>query len=183
MQRDYATGYKDDVNVFSGLEIEHTPAYGKQTLFLARNDLTFDQIISLAVASDAEAVYFGANRSYMHSHAMQLTQIHQLLDRGYWVTVDYPYELHRLVSKKFATCWTHEKFIPFCSIIFPYTEDDKQLCFKVDDEDFNKTNTGVWSMSMADFKSKAGYTKWEEYKQDEPITEDKIWPAPVKQKA
>jgi|TARA_A100001391_G_scaffold188138_2_gene158506 hypothetical protein len=183
MQRDYATGYKDDVNVFSGLEIEHTPAYGKQTLFLARNDLTFDQIISLAVASDAEAVYFGANRSYMHSHAMQLAQIHQLLDRGYWVTVDYPYELHRLVSKKFATCWTHEKFIPFCSIIFPYTEDDKQLCFKVDDEDFNKTNTGVWSMSMADFKSKAGYTKWEEYKQDEPITEDKIWPAPVKQKA
>ena len=119
----------------------------------------------------------------MHSHAMQLAQIHQLLDRGYWVTVDYPYELHRLVSKKFATCWTHEKFIPFCSIIFPYTEDDKQLCFKVDDEDFNKTNTGVWSMSMADFKSKAGYTKWEEYKQDEPITEDKIWPAPVKQKA
>ena len=183
MQRDYATGYKDDVNVFSGLEIEHTPAYGKQTLFLARNDLTFDQIISLAVASDAEAVYFVANRSYMHSHAMQLAQIHQLLDRGYWVTVDYPYELHRLVSKKFATCWTHEKFIPFCSIIFPYTEDDKQLCFKVDDEDFNKTNTGVWSMSMADFKSKAGYTKWEEYKQDEPITEDKIWPAPVKQKA
>ena len=183
MQRNYATGYKDDVNVFSGLEIEHTPAYGKQTLFLARNDLTFDQIISLAVASDAEAVYFGANRSYMHSHAMQLAQIHQLLDRGYWVTVDYPYELHRLVSKKFATCWTHEKFIPFCSIIFPYTEDDKQLCFKVDDEDFNKTNTGVWSMSMADFKSKAGYTKWEEYKQDEPITEDKIWPAPVKQKA
>ena len=183
MQRDYATGYKDDVNVFSGLEIEHTPAYGKQTLFLARNDLTFDQIISLAVASDAEAVYFGANRSYMHSHAMQLAQIHQLLDRGFWVTVDYPYELHRLVSKKFATCWTHEKFIPFCSIIFPYTEDDKQLCFKVDDEDFNKTNTGVWSMSMADFKSKAGYTKWEEYKQDEPITEDKIWPAPVKQTA
>ena len=125
MQRDYTTGYKEDVKVFSGIEIEHTPAYGKQTLFLARNDLTFDQIISLAVASDAEAIYFGANRTYMHSHAMQVAQIHQLLDRGYWVTVDYPYELHRLVSKKFATCWTDEKFIPFCSIIFPFTEDDK----------------------------------------------------------
>ena len=183
MDRDYKTGKSETVGVFSGLEVEHTPALGKQTLFLARNDLTFDQIISLAVASDAEAIYYGANRTYMHSHAMQLAQIHQLLDRGYWVTVDYPYELHRLVSKKFATCWTNEKFIPFCSIIFPYTEDDKQLCFKVDDEDFNKTNTGVWSMSMEDFKSKAGYTKWEEYKKDEPITEDKIWPAPVKQKA
>mgnify|MGYP001280664010 FL=1 len=180
MQRDYTTGYKEDVKVFSGIEIEHTPAYGKQTLFLARNDLTFDQIISLAVASDAEAIYFGANRTYMHSHAMQVAQIHQLLDRGYWVTVDYPYELHRLVSKKFATCWTDEKFIPFCSIIFPFTEDDKQLCFKVDDEDFNKTNTGVWSMSMEDFKDKSGFTKWDQYKKDQPIGEDKIWPVPQK---
>ena len=48
MLRDYSTGYKDDVQVFSGLEVEHTPAYGKQTLFLARNDLTFDQIQELA---------------------------------------------------------------------------------------------------------------------------------------
>lgn len=180
MQRDYTTGYKEDVKVFSGIEIEHTPAYGKQTLFLARNDLTFDQIISLAVASDAEAIYFGANRTYMHSHAMQVAQIHQLLDRGYWVTVDYPYELHRLVSKKFQTCWTNDKFIPFCSIIFPFTEDDKQLCFKVDDEDFNKTNPGVWSMSMEDFKDKSGFTKWDQYKKDEPIGEDKIWPVPQK---
>ena len=60
MLRDYTTGYKEDVKVFSGIEIEHTPAYGKQTLFLARNDLTFDQILSLCVASNAEAVYFGA---------------------------------------------------------------------------------------------------------------------------
>jgi hypothetical protein len=183
MLRDYSTGYKEDVNVFSGIEIEHTPAYGKQTLFLARNDLTFDQILSLCVASNAEAVYFGANRTYMHNHAMQLAQIHQLLDRGYWVTVDYPFELHQLVAKKFSTCWRKDRFIPFCSIIFPHTEEDDNLCFKVDDVDFNKTNPGVWSMTMKNFKQQAGFTKWDEYKQDEPITEDKIWPAPVKQKA
>ena len=70
MLRDYSTGYKEDVKVFSGIEIEHTPAYGKQTLFLARNDLTFDQILSLCVASNAEAVYFGANRTYMKSVAI-----------------------------------------------------------------------------------------------------------------
>ena len=180
MLRDYKTGVKEDVGVFSGKEIEHTPAFGLQTLFLARNDLTFDQIQELAVMADAEAIYYGANRTYMHSHAMQVAQIHQLLDRGYWVTVDYPYELHRLVSKKFQTCWTHDKFIPFCSIIFPFTEDDKQLCFKVDDEDFNKTNPGVWSMSMEDFKDKSGFTKWDQYKKDQPIGEDKIWPVPQK---
>ena len=171
MLRDYSTGYKEDVNVFSGLEVEHTQAFGKQTLFLARNDLTFDQIISLAVASDAEAIYFGANRTYMHNHALQLAQIHQLLDRGYWVTIDYPYELHRLVSTKYKSCWKDPKFIPFCSIIFPFTEDDDQLCFKIDDEDFNKTNPGVWTMSMKDFNGTSGYTKWDQYKKDEPIEE------------
>ena len=44
MKRTYKTGTKNDVKVFSGVEIEHTPAFGLQTLFLARNDLTFDQI-------------------------------------------------------------------------------------------------------------------------------------------
>ena len=57
MKRNYSTGIKKNVTVFSGKEIEHTPAYGKQTLFLARNDLTFDQIQELAVMSKVEAIY------------------------------------------------------------------------------------------------------------------------------
>ena len=180
MLRDYKTGTTDNVKVFSGLEVEHTPAFGKQTLFLATNELTFDEIHDLAVKANAEAIYYGANRTYMHNHAMQLAQVHQLLDRGYWVTVDYPYELHRLVAKKFSTCWRKDRFIPFCSIIFPHTEEDNNLCFKVDDEDFNKTNKGVWTMSMDDFKDNAGFTKWDQYKKDEPIGEEKIWPVPQK---
>ena len=47
MDRDYKTGKSDSVGVFSGYEVEHTPAYGKQTLFLARNDLTFEKIVEL----------------------------------------------------------------------------------------------------------------------------------------
>ena len=175
MNRNYATGTKNNVTVFSGIEIEHTPAYGLQTLFLARNDLTFDQIQELAVLANAEAIYYGANRSYIHSHYMQVPQIMKFLEQGYYVTVDYPFELHRLVSQKFALTWKHKKFIPFCSIIFPETEEDSSLYFKIDDVDFNKTNPGVWTMSMKDFKNKAGFTKWDEYKKDEPIEESKIW--------
>ena len=48
MDRDYKTGKSDSVGVFSGLEVEHTPAFGKQTLFLARNDLYYDQIEEMA---------------------------------------------------------------------------------------------------------------------------------------
>ena len=46
MLRYYKTGQQEDVKIFSGKEIEHTPAYGLQTLFLARNDFTNDQIDS-----------------------------------------------------------------------------------------------------------------------------------------
>ena len=175
MEREYITGKKKDVGIFSGIEVEHTPAYGKQTLFLARNDLTFDQIQEMAVIANAEAIYYGANRSYMHNHYMQVPQIMKFLEHGYYVTVDYPFELHQMVGQKFALVWKHKKFIPFCSIIFPDSAEDTSLYFKIDDSDFNKTNKGVWTMGMENFKSKAGFTKWDDYKQDEPIEESKIW--------
>ena len=75
MDRDYKTGKSETVGVFSGLEVEHTPALGKQTLFLARNDLTFDDIKELAQSVNAEAIYYGANRSYMHNHGLQVAQM------------------------------------------------------------------------------------------------------------
>ena len=171
MERFYENGLfdKGEVNLFVGKEIEHTLAHGKRTLFLARNDLTTDQILELAVANNCEHIYYGANRSYMHSHGMQLAQMMKFLDDGYYITVDYPYAIHNEVKKKFALVWKRPKFIPFCSIIFPNTEDDRQVHIKIDDSDFNKTNTGVWAMSLDKAKETAGYTQWEEYKSDRPI--------------
>jgi hypothetical protein len=173
MDRDYKTGKSESVGVFSGIEIEHTPAYGLQTLFLARNDLTLEQITELAEMVNAKAIYYGANRSFMYNHGLQLSQMMNLMDAGYYVTIDYPHSLHEEVKKRFELVWKNEKFIPFCSIIFPNSEDDDQLCIKVDDVDFNKTNPGVWSMSMDHFKQTAGFTSWKEYKQDQPIQENK----------
>ena len=57
MDRDYKTGKSASVGVFSGLEVEHTPAFGKQTLFIARNDLYYDQIEEMAKKVGAEAIY------------------------------------------------------------------------------------------------------------------------------
>ena len=169
MLRDYKTGVSEDVGIFSGKEIEHTPAYGLQTLFLARNDLTFDQIIECAKSVKAKAIYYGANRTFLPHIANQVLQMEKLLKKGYWVTIDYQHTEHDLVKKNFQKIWNHKKFIPFCSIIFPNVSKDKQVCFKIDDVDFNKTNAGVWTMSMEDFKKKAGFTKWSQYKKDKPI--------------
>ena len=173
MDRDYKTGKSASVGVFSGLEVEHTPSFGLQTLFLARNDLTLEQITELAEMVDAKAIYYGANRSFMHNHGLQLSQMINLMDAGYYVTIDYPHSLHSEVKERFQSVWKNEKFIPFCSVIFPNSEDDDNLCIKVDDVDFNKTNPGVWTMTMDHFKQTAGFTSWKEYKQDNPIQENK----------
>ena len=165
--------------MFSGKEVEHTPAYGLQTLFLARNDLTYDQIKELCVKVDAEAVYFGANRCFVNNLATQPMQVNRLLNDGYYVTIDYQYAIHNEVKKRYSAVWQHEKFIPFCSVIFENSEEDNKLCFKIDDVDFNTSNKGVWTMNMEDFKKQAGYTTWDEYKQDKPIEEKEIWPTVV----
>ena len=173
MLREYKTGVSESVGVFSGKEVEHTPAYGLQTLFLARNDLTFDEINELAIKADAEAIYFGANRTFMYNHGTQIAQMIKFQEKGYFVTIDYPYHLHDEVKKRFSLIWKKEKFIPFCSVIFQNSEEDDNLCIKIDDIDFNKTNPGVWTMSMDHFKQTSGFTSWKDYKQDEPIQEDK----------
>lgn len=176
MNRDYKDGFfgDDEVKVFVGPEVEHTPAFGKTTLFLATNQLTTDQILELCVMNDCEAIYYGANRCYQHNISSQVFQISKFLADGYYITVDYPYSMHDEVKKRFSHFWTHKKFIPFCSIIFANTEEDSQLCFKIDDVDFKATNKGVWTQSMTDFKRQAGYTDWSKYKQDK-IIDTKDW--------
>ncbi len=49
MHRDYNSGHfgNESVKAFTGLEIEHTLAYGKQTLFLATNEFDTDQVLEL----------------------------------------------------------------------------------------------------------------------------------------
>ena len=165
MLRDYDTGETSTARVFVGKEIEHTQAYGKTTLFLATNQLTTEQILQLAREHDCEAVYYGANRMYRHN-IDQTFQMQKLMDAGLFVTVDYPYAIHRAVKQKFSHIWTHEKFIPFCSIVFESVEDGSNLCFKIDDVDFNATNSAVWSSTMSKYMQSAGTTKWAEYKQD-----------------
>lgn len=175
MLRDYKTGVSEEVGVFSGKEVEHTPAFGLQTLFLARNDLTYDKIKELCVKVNAEAVYFGANRCFVNNLASIPVQINRLLNDGYYVTIDYQYKIHDEVKKNYSHVWNNEKFIPFCSIIFENSEEDNNLCIKVDDVDFNKTNPGIWTMTMNEFKQSSGFTSWNDYKQDEPIEEKELW--------
>ena len=171
MYRDYNSGHfgNESVKAFTGLEIEHTLAYGKKTLFLATNGFDTDQVLELATLHDCEAIYYGANRTFQYNIGTHVFQMKKLLDHGYYITIDYPYADHEEVKKRFALIWNEPKFIPFCSIIFKDSDDDKQLHFKIDDVTFRHSNPGVWAMSMQDFKDKSGFTDWNQYSKDEII--------------
>ena len=171
MHRDYNSGHfgNESVKAFTGLEIEHTLAYGKKTLFLASNGFDTEQLLALATLHDCEAVYYGANRTFQYNIGTHVFQMRKLLDNGYYVTIDYPYADHEEVKKRFALIWNEPRFIPFCSIIFKDSDDDRQLHFKIDDVTFKHSNPGVWTMSMKDYKDKAGFTDWDQYAKDEII--------------
>ena len=169
MHRDYNSGHfgNESVKAFTGLEIEHTLAYGKRTLFLATNELGTEEVLELATVNGCEAVYYGANRTFQYNIATHVFQMKKLLDNGYYVTIDYQYKDHEEVKKSFSLIWNEPKFIPFCSIIFEHSDDDQQLHFKIDDVTFRHSNPGVWAMSMKDFKDKSGFTDWDQYSKDE----------------
>ena len=82
MHRDYNSGHfgNEKVSVFTGLEIEHTLAYGKQTLFLATNNLSTDEILELAVLNNCEAIYYGANRTFQYNIETHVFQMKKLLN-------------------------------------------------------------------------------------------------------
>ena len=61
MKRDYENGTSEDVTFFTGIEIEHTPAYGKKTLFVTGVQSVEQIAINL---QGCEHIFFGANHSF-----------------------------------------------------------------------------------------------------------------------
>ena len=65
MKRDYSTSSKpiEGITFFRGVEIEHTPAFGKETLFVVGMQDP-EEVIELAMKNNVEHVYLGANQSF-----------------------------------------------------------------------------------------------------------------------
>ena len=74
MKRDYQVGVKDDVEFFTGIEIERSPAFGLMTLFVVGVHPSED-IIKMAEEKNCEAIYFGANQSFPNPTAITLDSI------------------------------------------------------------------------------------------------------------
>ena len=179
MKRNYSDGESSDVKFFTGFEVEKTPAYDMDTLFVV-GPQSLKDIIKHAEHQGSEHIYLGANQSFH----VDLTQHHEgeikkwsdivngLLDDNYWVTLDYDIKYHEWILESGFN--ESEKFISQISVKLP---DINQLnynaCIKIDDRDFDATNPGVWIHQVHDLMDRNKFTNWDSYTKDEPIKVDK----------
>ena len=172
MNRD---GHKDVV-FFIGPEVEHTPAYSKRTLFVVGFQDTAE-VEKQARANKVTHIFLGANHSFDTAHYTDYfgktwdDQITYLLDRGFWVTLDYQAHQHETVLKMLNPgVWQSRLFVPLLGVRIPKIETSSpNLTVKIDDVDFKATNRGVWCMHFHEVTDSNRFTDWQDYESDSVI--------------
>tara|TARA_R110000851_G_scaffold113310_1_gene237871 strand:+ start:141 stop:677 length:537 start_codon:yes stop_codon:yes gene_type:complete len=177
MERDYTSGTDvTGVTFFVGTEIEHTPAYGKRTLFVVGIQ-EVGEILELANNNSCTHVYLGANQSFKLEGEHGTTEEQAGWDamvkgvtesNNMWVTLDFDIEYLDWINESGYT--ENNNFIPMISVKVPYIEQlGYNACIKIDDIDFNATNKGVWTHSVHSLMDRSKFTTWDQYQQDKII--------------
>ena len=160
----------DNVNFFFGKEVERTPAFGKDTLFVVGVQPVDEIAYHFSKHPDSiEHIFFGANHSFHPENALEWqrweSMIQPFLDKGYLCSLDIPIT-HVEEFHEGGLC-EHRNFIPQIRVSIPYTKLwNYNTMLKIDDKDFDATNPGVWCHSLHSLMSRETFTSWDDYKGD-----------------
>jgi len=166
MKRDYTDGVAEDVVFFTGIEIEHTPAFGKKTLFVTGIQ-TYANISENL--QGCEHIFFGANHSYNPTTYQEWhdweEMIEFFLQKDYLCSLDIP--LSAVEEFNDGCLNSYNNFIPQIRVPIPYVKLwNYNTMIKIDDKDFKATNPGVWSHSLHTLMDRKNFTDWSQYKND-----------------
>ena len=166
MKRTYITGEASDVQFFIGKEIEHTPAFGKLTLFVTGIHPVEEIALNL---NGAEHIFFGANHSFNPQTPEEWdtwqNMIQFFLDKDYLCSLDIP--LSAVEEFNDGGLNESDNFIPQIRVPIPYIKLwNYNTMLKIDDKDFKATNPGVWSHSLHKLMDRDNFTSWDKYKED-----------------
>ena len=163
----------ENADFFYGTEVEHTPAYGKRTLFVVGVQ---DVDAIAAKLNGCEHIYFGANQSFPNPDTNDHkawkpweNMIKYFLDRDYLCTFDIDVRcVEGLLESGFTE---YHNFIPMISVKLPYLQQlGYNAIIKLDDKDFKSTNPGVWCHSLHNLLTRETFTDWSQYTKDKVIT-------------
>ena len=166
MHRDYDTGASDSVTLFVGEEVEHTPVYKEQTLFVVGYDYDPAYLQILCSQYNCNHVYLGANHSFDGNNLKEWTMLAKsLLEHDLYVTLDFDVKFVEDVTELCLA--EYDRFIPMISVKIPYADQlGYNACVKVDDKDFRASNHGVWVHRLRRLMSERVFTPWSKYTQD-----------------
>ena len=166
----------ENVKFFYGTEVEHTPAYGKYTLFVVGVQPVADIALALTGGSKTvEHIYFGANMSFPKLATDDARgwqdweqMIHPFLELDHLCTLDIDVTCAEgLLEGSFCE---HNNFIPMISVKLPYLQQlGYNATIKLDDKDFKATNPGVWCHSLHNLMDRQVFTDWSKYTKDETL--------------
>jgi len=156
----------DSVDFFTGTEVERTPAFGLNTLFVVGIQ-SVDQIA--AKMAGHEHIFFGANHSFDPKTTTEWqaweSMITCFLSRGYLCTLDIP--ISAVEQFNDGSLCEFRNFIPQIRVSVPYTKLwNYNTMLKIDDKDFDATNPGVWCHSLHSLMSRETFTSWDDYQGD-----------------
>lgn len=165
---------------FTGVEVEHTPAYNRHTLFVVGiqsvSDIQ-DWLDDFASYEDRarhiEHIYFGANMSFPSSIRADdavfwrpwTSMVQYFLDQGHLCTLDV--DIQCVTGLLETGLCEYHNFIPMISAKLPYIDQlGYNATIKLDDTGFRATNPGVWCHSVHDLKNRRVFTDWSKYTKD-----------------
>jgi hypothetical protein len=167
----------EDVDFFIGREVEHTPAFGKKTLFVIGvqpieriQEILRDPFTQ--IDQPVDHVYFGANQSFTNPStndslgwAPWETMIRQALDLDLWCTLDV--DVAAVEGLLESGLCEYRRFIPMISVKMPYVQQlGYNATLKIDDRDFAATNPGVWCHRLNTLMHTNKFTDWDQYTKD-----------------
>jgi len=177
MKRDYENGVvSDKPTIFTGVEVEKTPAFGLQTLFIVGlQDL--DTIRRYLDQENCKHIFFGANHSFnpgvdfpKDADAWEAWEdmIVPFLEDDILCSLDLP--LSHAEALLESRMIENDFFIPQIRIPLPYVKQyNYNTMLKIDDKDFKATNPGVWCHSLHDLMDREKFTDWSKYGLDKVI--------------
>lgn len=168
MKRVYNNGEQVDVSVFMGTEVEHTPAYGQETLFVVGLQDS-NKIIELSKKLNVSHIYLGANQSFDGNDIEEWEKLAKsILDLDKCVTLDF--DVKFVINVLEMGLNEYDMFIPLISVKIPYLSHlNYNASIKLDDSGFRKSNPGVWVHQLNDLLDRAKFTNWASYRNDWPI--------------
>ncbi len=181
MKREYSGVTKNDATFFVGREVEHTSAHNKITLFVVGIQ-GVNKIEELYNKHNCEHIFFGAN------HSLQLMidwksqpptailknwepMIEYFLNKGIQCSLDIPMAMvEAVMTSSFSK---HKNFIPQIRVPLPHIlEMNDNTMIKLDDNGYDQTNPGVWTINLKKLRESNKLTEWSEYTNDKEISNE-----------